>query len=364
LAATDRKAKLPKGVWFQRKVLATGEVIRYGYHGRGGELTSLGREGSADFHDRVADLLRRRPAERTVADLIFQYRQSPDFKKLRTRTKADYVLQLDKIAKQFGPLSTRAIGDRSIARHLYQWRDSMAASPRRADYAIQVLKILLAWSTKRGLVELNRAAGIEKLYVGDRSHIIWSDDQVADFLKVAPEPMQRALILGLETGQRQADLLRLTWGAIEGDLIHVKQRKGGAPATVPISAVLRQCLDQIPRSDALTVLTKHDGLPFNPTGNGFRNAFRDESYSAGIRGYTFHDLRGTFATRRLAEGWTVQEVAMCTGHSLRDLASLDRYVDRQTATDANAMRIVERAARAEREQKLQTDLQTASPTGG
>jgi integrase len=64
-----------------------------------------------------------------------------------------------------------------------------------------------------------------------------------------------------------------------------------------------------------------------------------------VTGVTFHDLRGTFVTRRLADGWTTHEVASCTGHSLRDLAMLDAYADRGTIADAIATRIAERNAK-------------------
>ena len=42
-----RETRLPKGVWFQRKKLADGEVVRYGYYGRGLGSEGLGREGTA-----------------------------------------------------------------------------------------------------------------------------------------------------------------------------------------------------------------------------------------------------------------------------------------------------------------------------
>jgi integrase len=90
------------------------------------------------------------------------------------------------------------------------------------------------------------------------------------------------------------------------------------------------------------ILTKSNGLPWEPNGNGFRSAWRAACKAASIKGVTFHDLRGTFVTRRLSEGWTTQEVAMCTGHSLRDLASLDTYADRGSVADASAERIAKR----------------------
>ena len=336
--AGGRRAKLPKGLWFQRKVLSSGEVVRYGYFGRGVDTASLGREGTSEFHDRLAELLRRGPTERTVASLVVQYRQSPEFGSLRPRTQQDYILQLDKIRDAFGALSLRAMAAREISKHIYAWRDSMSASRRQADYGVQVLKIVLAWGTKRGILEHNRAAGVNRLDRGDRRESVWSADQISAFLGVATEPMARALILALETGQRQGDLLRMSWSTVGQNIIQLKQAKTGAYAAIPISARLGECLDSIPRSDATTVLTNANGHPWDVKGNGFRSAWRGVCQSAGIRGVTFHDLRGTFVSARLADGWSAQEVALCTGHSLRDLVSLERYVDRTKVSEANARR--------------------------
>ena len=71
-------------------------------------------------------------------------------------------------------------------------------------------------------------------------------------------------------------------------------------------ASLRLCLDASPKGTATTILTTDRGLPWEPKGNGFRAAGRDACAKAGVRGVTFHDLRGTFATRRMADGWTTR----------------------------------------------------------
>ncbi len=220
----------------------------------------------------------------------------------------------------------------------------MAKSPRRADYAVQVLKVLLSWAVRRGLIEHNRAAGVGRLGHSDRREKTWSSDQVEEFLSKAPEPLRRAMILALETGQRQGDLLALPWTAVRGDVIQLRQAKTAARVAIPISPELRACLDSVPRGDSTLVLTRSDGLPWDSKGNGFRSSWREVCHAAEIKGVTFHDLRGTFVTRRLAEGWTTQEVAMCTGHSLRDLASLDTYADRGAVAEATAARVVARAA--------------------
>ncbi len=281
-------------------------------------------------------------ASGTVKNLIWRYKQSPEYARLSPRSRSDYAQQLDRIELKFGPLSLRAMAAREITRHIWTWRDSMAKAPRRADYAIQVLKALLSWGVKRGLIDHNRAAGVGRLYASDRRESTWSDDQVAAFMASASEPLRRALILALETGQRQGDLLVLPWTAVQGGLIKLRQHKTGARVAVSISADLQKVLDAAPRGRAVTILTRPDGLPWDPKGNGFRAAWRDACKAAGVSGVTFHDLRGTFVTRSLSKGWTTQEVAMSTGHSLRDLASLDTYADRGTVAEASAARITKR----------------------
>jgi len=321
------------------------EIVRYGYYGRGKDSISLGREDDPEFLSRLSAARKPEAPSDTINGLIRRYRSSVEFSRLRPLTRRDYLKQLDRIELKFGKLSMRAMSDRSIAEHIYAWRDDMAGSPRRADYAIQVLKLLLSWGVKRGFVETNRAIGVERLYRADRREQSWSGEQVDAFIQSAPEPLARALVLAIETGQRQGDLLALPWSSLKHDVIELRQSKTRQPVAIPVSRALKACLESAPRGRATTILTRADGLPWDPKGNGFRAAWRDACKKAGIVGVTFHDLRGTFVTRRLAEGWTTLEVAVCTGHSLRDLSMLDSYTDRSKVAEATARRVADRELR-------------------
>src|SRR6516165_10854191 len=93
----------------------------------------------------------------------------------------------------------------------------MASSPRQADYAWTLLKRLLSWARERGMTLYRAPERIDRLYSADRSEKIWEEQQLAAFMAVASEPLQRALVLALETGQRQGDLLVLPWSAYQPD---------------------------------------------------------------------------------------------------------------------------------------------------
>jgi hypothetical protein len=194
---------MPKGVWFQvKRDKKTGRVkARYGYYGRGPGAIPLGREGTPEFHENLADALRREPEKGKLANLIWQYKQSQEFAKLGPRTRQDYVRQLDKVQAKFGDLSYRAIEHKAIIPHLYKWRDEMArTSAKQANYAVTVLKLTLAWGVKRGVIDRNMAANVSKLTEGDRREMTWSAKDEAAFIAKAPETLQWAIILAIKPG--------------------------------------------------------------------------------------------------------------------------------------------------------------------
>lgn len=353
------RTTLPKGVWFQKKTLASGEVIRYGYYGRGEGMEALGREGGPDFHFNLAEVLRRAPEEGKVSHLIWRYKSSPEFKKLRPLTQRDYHRQLDKIHARFAKLSIAAIQSPKIAGVLYEWRDKMAeTSPRQADYAISVLGAMLTWCGKRGLVTHNRASGIEDVYKADRTEKVWTPEMVKAILAASSPAIQRAVILALETGLSQEDLLVLPWSAIQSNVIVSKRLKTGVPVAIPISPTLAAMLADAPRV-CTTILSTPRERPFNPNGNGLRSDFQLMTAKAGVEDRTFNDLRGTFITSRRGMGWTAEETAYCSGHPIADERGAQGvYVDRLAVAIKNATRLWARFYRPKRERSLQTPMQT------
>jgi integrase len=159
------------------------------------------------------------------------------------------------------------------------------------------------------------------------------------FLKSAPQHLRLALTLALWTGQRQGDLLRLSWSAYDGATIRLKQGKTRARVTIPVGEPLRAALDAAKRQ-AVTILTTEGGLSWTP--DGFRSSWSKAVARAGVTGVTFHDLRGTAVTRLALAGCTIPEIATITGHSLRDAETiLQRYLKRDSALGVSAIRKLE-----------------------
>lgn len=147
-------------------------------------------------------------------------------------------------------------------------------------------------------------------------------------------------MLAIWTGQRQGDLLRLTWKAYDGKHIRLRQSKTGARVVIPVGAPLKAMLDRTARR-SLVMLVNLDGQPWSP--DGFRVSWRKACAKAGVAGVTYHDLRGTAVTRLAIAGSTDAEIATLTGHSLKDVhAILDaHYLNRDPAVAESAVRKLE-----------------------
>jgi integrase len=111
----------------------------------------------------------------------------------------------------------------------------------------------------------------------------------------------------LHTGQRQGDLLRVTWGNWDGSFISLRQSKSrrngnpGRTVEIPATKALRRMLDGLDRSSTL-ILTTKTGRPWKP--RYFKAQWEAASEAAGVTELHFHDLRGTAVTMLAEAGCT------------------------------------------------------------
>ena len=314
------RVKLP-GIHKVKRRLADGSMAVYHYAWRGGPRLH-GEPGSPEFVAAWQQATQKRTNRHagTVQALLNGYQCSPAFTDLAERTRKDYARHIRRIEAEFGDMPLALLGDRRARGDMLAWRDRLAqSSPRQADYALAVLALVLAWGHNRGACPANPLGKPGRLYHADRAERVWSVDDEAAFLRVAPPHLRLALILAADTGQRQGDLLRLPWSAWDGAHLHVRQGKTGRRVKIPATARLKAALDATQRR-AVTVLTTIRGRAW--TSDGFRASWGKACAAAQITGLTFHDLRGTAVTRLALAGCTVPEIAAITGHALREVETI------------------------------------------
>ena len=329
-----------KGIHSTFATLADGTKKVYWYAWRDGPRL-VGEPGSPEFIASyyAAHQTQRQPNGSTFHSIIADYK-TKKLPKLEPRTQRDYLRHITRIEVKFGDLPLEALDVPRVTKVFLDWRDGLTISPRQADYAWTVLMAIISWARTRGLTFYRPPDQVEPLYRADRSDKIWLDEHIATFLSVASEPLQRALVVALETGQRQGDLLILPWNAYDGSWIRLRQSKTGARVNIPVTRRLRAVLDTTPRI-ATTILTDRRGLPWHE--KTFQNNWLQASRKAGITDLHFHDLRGTAVTRLAEAECTNAEIASITGHSLRDVGRiLDRYLARTDKIALTAIAKLER----------------------
>jgi hypothetical protein len=216
-----------KGLHWTTATLADGTKKIYRYAWRGGPRL-VGDYGTPEFvasYNAAAATKTPAPEGRLQA-LLQGYQRSQDFLSLRDRTRADYLVQIKKIEQRFGDAPLKALADPRTRGVFLEWRDELALKSRRqADYAWQVLKLVLNWAKDRGRIAVNPCDRGGRVYDGTRVDFVWSVDNEAQFLERAPKPFHLPLLLGLWTGQRQGDLLGLPWSAYDGTVIRLRNRR-------------------------------------------------------------------------------------------------------------------------------------------
>jgi integrase len=371
-----------EGINTVRKRLAGGLVKIYHYH-RATGLRLNGVPGSPEFitsYGEAEKMMRERHAGESFNALVRNYTLSIEFQqKLAASTQSEYRRMLTAAETEFGDLPIAALDDPRVRKEFLDWREKVArkSGEREADNRLSAVSAMLTWATDRGQIVANHLRGFKRLYHADRSEIIWLPEHIDAFMKVAPLEMQRALIIGLHTGQREGDLLRLAWSSYDGGWIKLRQgkaRRSGMQAPlveVPCTAALRRMLDAMERTSPLILTTK--------TGQAFKKRYFarlwDEAMkAAGLRQVQlpgmdapvdlhFHDLRGTAVTLLSEAGCTPQQVATITGHSLKTVHRiLERYLARTRGLAEQAIFNFENSPRTKFANQLQTSTNVERAT--
>ncbi|MFO1154794.1 MAG: tyrosine-type recombinase/integrase [Rhodospirillales bacterium] len=331
----------------------------------------------------------------TIPWLIRLYRADERYQRLAASTRRGYDQCLGVIenwSARAGHPPVKSLR-RKIVRAFYR---SMADTPAQANAVMRVLRVLLQLAVDEGFLDENPAKK-----PGMRSRPprqgIWSNAQIAAFVAAARKAerpsMALAVLLGAYLGQREGDILRLTWAQYDGTTITLRQSKTGVLLPVPVASQLKAALDE-----ALAQLREHDGenadaraanvvalpkaKPAKPTSAGdgpagstlgrghgsadgsdlvlfesavrqspvilisestsraykadhFRHEFRRIAKAAGI-GLQFLDLRRSAVVHLAEADCTIPQISAITGHQLdRTTRILETYLPR-TAPMAKA----------------------------
>jgi integrase len=172
-----------------------------------------------------------------------------------------------------------------------------------------------------------------------KPHILsWEEQE--KLLKVAPPRLRVFTVLGVETGMRTGEMLRLRWHDIDflNDVLQVGSSKTSAGIrAVPISA---QCRTELLRWRNLVGPQFSEWVFPNfenrrhPLQNGGRKAWANTLKKAGLPFFPVYYLRHCFASRLTAAGVSPLTIAQMLGHSSTQIVPRYAQILDQNRLDA------------------------------
>ena len=256
----------------------------------------------------------------TIRALIAFYKSHDDFLMLAETTRRDYAHRLELIARKLGDVMAAQITPLIVQELKRAW----SATPSQANHLCRVLRLLLSFAKRQGMIRQNPALGFRQ-YREPPRHSVWTHDEERRFLAVCGPELALVYMLAISTAQRQGDILALPWSACHDGLITLKQAKTGQKMEIPITARLGKVLEEAPRVSP--VICTRNGRPWKV--DHFRHMFKAAMVRARIEGRTFHDLRRTAVVRMAEAGCTIPEIASLSGHQLETTSRIiETYLPR------------------------------------
>lgn len=313
-----------KGIHRVKKTLASKAEVHYHYAWRGGPKfwrsdSRVALEGPDYFVAYRSALDNRNPSHGLFREIIIAYLGSPDFERLKPRTQIDIKISINHrngIDAKFGSAPIGAFERSEIRRIAYTWRDTF--KPRQSDHFMSHLSAIIAWAFERGWLKSHQLQNWTHLYSVDRSEIIWTEDEIEQFCRIAPGYVSRILIAATETGLRPGDLVRLNRGHIsvtpKGRRIVMRTGKRNRIVSVPVTPRMAQVIDDTPRGQMLILANEKGGKW--ATQNSLGKTVSKWREKAGIRPeLRLYDARGTAATRLFQADASLREIGMSMGWS-------------------------------------------------
>jgi len=218
------------------------------------------------------------------------------------------------------------------SKQIRKGRLTYKGTPVSASYCnreLEVLRHLLRLATEEEIIP---AAPPVRLYkTNNARERVLSTEEYQRLLATSPRHLQRIIICAYETGMRAGEIKGLTWDKVDFKIGFVRltaeDTKTNEKRAIPISPILQETLEEIRKEQREGKVTPIGGHVFAWGGRamseGWKRAFQTACRNAKIDGLRFHDIRHTFVTRKVKEGWDYKRIMAITGH--KTFAVFQRY---------------------------------------
>lgn len=277
-----------------------------------------------EYHYKRSEIKPRRTVG-AVRDIFNAYTETRAFLDLSPDWRKTTLAYMRLIEAELGDMTPMELENVGIARRkFYEMRDKFADKPYKADHAIAVLSVAMAWAYDRGMISVNHCVKIKRLTSARTSRHrdkFYTEDQEAAVL-AGPQHVRDLYEFALYTGLRLGDLCALPPSAIDKNgwlrwRPSKTRRKTNVEVCIPTFAMapLKALVGRL-RPSPERLLTRPNGEPWLPA--YISNMWPEWTADLGVTGMRFHDIRHTTSTRLVLAGCTEAERAIILGHATSD----------------------------------------------
>jgi integrase len=225
-------------------------------------------------------------------------------------------------------------------------RDRKMASPEGANKRVKAIRAVFKWALAKKLIPSNPAKDVSYLRNASDGYHTWIEEEVQQFENHHPigSKAHLALTLGLYTGMRRSDAIRLGKQHVKDGEITFTVFKGRNKKlkrlTIQMLPALQTIIDATPCCGDLTFLVTEKGTPFKDM--SFSKRFKKWCNQAGLpKECVFHGLRKAGATRAANEGATTSQLMAIFGWDSMRTAEIYTRAANQQRLAKSAMHLLE-----------------------
>ena len=200
---------------------------------------------------------------------------------------------------------------------------------------IALLKTIFNTAVKWGRIDKNQLDGVKKFKENHQKDMrILTDEEAIQLIDSALPHLKPVLILALNTGMRRGEILSLKWENVDfrkGMISIISENsKSGKSREVYMNDIIFETLNELPNNSTYVFPNNATGKHIKDVKNSFRTACKEVK----IKGFRFHDLRHTAATKMVEAGVDIATVSKILGHSSIQMTMRYAHPGEKTMRDA------------------------------
>ena len=225
-----------------------------------------------------------------------------------SKSTHELELKINELLPVFGDRIAEEITKQEIVRWLTDQYENRAWKPSSRNRWQAAFSLIFRVGVENEKVTKNPAAGIKRKTEHNDKVRFLSDEEERKLLRATNARFHPHLLLSVHTGIRMSEQYSLKWSQIDfaRRQIYLPRTKNGDPRDIPLNGTAILALERLQEES--------DGSLVFPKAESPRGWFLAAVERAGLKDYTWHCNRHTFASRLVMAGVDLHTVGELLGH--------------------------------------------------